>query len=60
MITPYETLQKNKSSIDFFCTLSYVVQWKVVGPGISMLLDRARPGVFIIYEPGSKAYTMYI
>lgn len=32
---------------------------KRIGPGISKLTDRAIPGVFLGYEPGSKAYRIY-
>ena len=55
-ITPYEAWRKKKPAVDYFRTFGCVAHVKLVGPGVTKLADRSRPGIFLGYKPGTKGY----
>jgi hypothetical protein len=58
-VTPYEAWRRKKPKVDYFRTFGCVAYFKVVGPGLTKLSDRARAGVFVGYEDGAKAYRVF-
>jgi hypothetical protein len=58
-VTPYEAWRRKKPKVDYFRTFGCVAYYKVVGPGLTKLSDRAHVGVFVGYEDGAKAYRVF-
>ena len=58
-MTPYEAWRKKKPTVDYFRTFGCVAHVKLVGPGVTKLADRSRPGIFLGYEAGTKGYRVY-
>ncbi|KAK1670210.1 hypothetical protein QYE76_058369 [Lolium multiflorum] len=58
-MTPYEAWRGKKPRVEYFRTFGCTTHFKLVGPGITKLSDRARAGVFVGYEEGSKAYRVF-
>jgi hypothetical protein len=57
--TPYEAWFGKKPGVHHLRTFGCMAYAKKLGPGVSKLSDRSIPGVFLGYEPGSKAYRIY-
>ena len=58
-MTPFEAWFGKKPGVRHLRTFGCVCYAKRVGPGITKLSDRSVPGIFIGYEPGTKAYRVY-
>jgi transposase InsO family protein len=58
-MTPYEAWRGKKPRVEYFRTFGCTAHFKLVRPGITKLSDRARAGVFVGYEEGSKAYRVF-
>jgi hypothetical protein len=58
-VTPYEAWYGKKPSVRHLRTFGCVAYAKKVGPGVTKLEDRTVPGIFLGYEPCSKAYRVY-
>lgn len=57
--TPYEAWHGRKPGARHLRTLGCMAYAKKLGPGVSKLFDRSVPGVFLSYEPGTRAYRVY-
>jgi hypothetical protein len=57
--TPFEAWFGRKPGVQHLRTFGYKAYAKVVGPSLTKLADRSVPGVFLGYEPGTKAYRVY-
>ena len=57
--TPFEAWFGRKPGVQHLRTFGCKAYAKVVGPGLTKLADRSVPGVFLGYEPGTKAYRVY-
>lgn len=57
--TPYQAWFGKKPGVKHLRTFGCTAFVKTVGPGSSKLTDRSVRGVFLGYEPGSKAYRVY-
>lgn len=51
-MTPYEAWRKKKPKVDYLRTFGCLAHFKLIGPGITKLSDRAGRGVFVGYEHG--------
>ena len=58
-MTPYEAWYGKKPSARHMKTFGCMAYAKKVGPGVTKLEDRTVPGIFLGYEPYSKAYRVY-
>lgn len=58
-MTPYEAWYGKKPGVKHLRTFGCIAYAKKTGPGVNKLSDRAVPGVFFRYEPGTKGYRIY-
>ena len=57
--TPYQAWYGKKPGVKHLRTFGCTAFAKIVGPGSGKLTDRSVRGIFLGYEPGSKAYRVY-
>jgi hypothetical protein len=57
--TPFEAWYEKKTGVRHLCTFGCIVHVKGTTPNLKKLDDRSSPMIFIGYEPGSKAYSVY-
>jgi hypothetical protein len=57
--TPFEAWFGRKLGVRHLRTFGCLAYAKKLGPGVSKLSDRSIPGVFLGYEPGTKAYRVF-
>ena len=57
--TPFEAWFGKKPGVRHLRTFGCMAYAKKLGPGVSKISDRSIPGIFLGYEPGSKAYRIY-
>jgi hypothetical protein len=57
--TPFEAWFGRKPGVKHLRTFGCTAYAKCLGPGLNKLADRAVPGVFFGYAPGTKGYRVY-